>query len=83
MSERGHARQFGHAPGMSALPPIATEMVIHALLQKPRIDVVGALATIGLLEHHRDELVLVGSARISHVASFGHADRHQRKFLAV
>ena len=22
-------------------------------------------------------------ARISHVASFGHADRHQRKFLAV
>src|SRR5215831_3678380 len=54
-----------------------------ALLQKPRIDVVGALATIGLLDHHWDELVLVGIARISHVASFGHADRHQRKFLAV
>src|SRR6516164_5177716 len=54
-----------------------------ALLQKPRIDVVGALATIGLLDHHRNELVLVGIARISHVASFGHADRHQRKFLAV
>jgi hypothetical protein len=42
--------------------------------------IVGALATIGLLDHHRDELVLVGIARISHVASFGHADRHQRKF---
>src|SRR5215470_10376855 len=56
---------------------------LNALLQKPRIDVVGALATIGLLDDHRNELVLVGIARISHVASFGHADRHQRKFLAV
>ena len=43
--------------------------------KKPRIDVVGALATIGLLDHHRNELVLVGIARISHVAFFGHADR--------
>ena len=45
--------------------------------------IVGALATIGLLDHHRDELVPVGIAWISHVASFGHADRPQRKFLAV
>jgi hypothetical protein len=44
--------------------------------------IVGALATIGLLDHHRDELVLVGITRISHVVSFGHADRHH-KFLAV
>jgi hypothetical protein len=52
-----------------------------ALLQKSRIDVVGVLAAIGLLDHHWDELVLVGIVRISHVASFGPADRHQRNFL--
>ncbi|MGA7517883.1 MAG: hypothetical protein WBW28_13150, partial [Pseudolabrys sp.] len=37
-------------------------------------------AAIGLLDHHWDELVLVGIVRISHVPSFGPADRHQRKF---
>src|SRR6185312_8948878 len=28
-----------------------------ALLQQPRIDVVGALAAVGLLDHHRNEVV--------------------------
>src|SRR5207247_3243047 len=37
-----------------------------ALLEQPRIDVVGALATIGLLDHHRDEIIHVGIDRISH-----------------
>src|SRR5690606_10284396 len=30
-----------------------------ALLQKARIDVVGAFAAIGLLDHHRHEVVVV------------------------
>jgi len=59
---------------MSALPPQADIRGCG----KPRVDVVGALATNSLLDHHWDQLVLVRITQISHVASFGPADRHQR-----
>ena len=37
-----------------------------ALLQQPRIDVVGALAAVGLLDDHRHEQVHIGVDRVSH-----------------
>src|SRR5437763_10729256 len=40
-----------------------------AFLEQSRIDVVGALAAIGLFDHHRDEIVHVGIDGISHLRS--------------
>ena len=42
-----------------------------ALLEEPRIDVVGPLAADGLLDHHGDDVVHVRIAGISHLGSFG------------
>ena len=39
-----------------------------AVLEQPRKDVVGALAAVGLLDHHRDELLYAGS-RTDHAYS--------------
>ena len=42
-----------------------------ALLEEPRINVVGPLAADGLLDHHGDDVVHVRIAGISHLGSFG------------
>ena len=39
-----------------------------ALLEEARIDVVGPLAPVGLLDHHGNEVVHVGVYRVSHVS---------------
>src|ERR1700716_1107500 len=43
----------------------------NALLQHPRIDVVGPLPAGGLLDHGGDQVAQIGFARIFHLGSFG------------
>src|SRR5207344_2036829 len=41
----------------------------NPLLQEPRVDVVGPLATVGLLDHHGHQIIHVGIDGISHFVS--------------
>ena len=51
MTAVGHARRFEHAPGKSALPPIATEMMSRETDEKASTRSIAALRRTGVPGH--------------------------------